>query len=147
LGKAVTRISDAALMMLTRYDWPGNVRELQNVIERAVVLSSDDAIAPADLPDELWLGGRESLPAAKAPPMTKALPAPGGGGRLRRGVAVRPKPASVARRVAVSSSDADEREQLVAALKEAEGNKAEAARLMGLPRSTFFSKLKKYGLG
>jgi DNA-binding NtrC family response regulator len=34
---------------LQRYDWPGNVRELENVIERAVVLSSGDTIQPEDL--------------------------------------------------------------------------------------------------
>jgi transcriptional regulator of acetoin/glycerol metabolism len=38
------------------------------------------------------------------------------------------------------------REQLVAALARAGGNKAEAARLLGVPRSTFFSRLKRHGL-
>ena len=35
------------------YDWPGNVRELQNIIERAVVMGSNDLITPADLSDLL----------------------------------------------------------------------------------------------
>ncbi|MCA9085527.1 MAG: hypothetical protein KDA81_15815, partial [Planctomycetaceae bacterium] len=39
-----------------------------------------------------------------------------------------------------------EREQMVAALEEAGGNKAEAARRLEMPRSTFYSKLKKYGI-
>ena len=39
-----------------------------------------------------------------------------------------------------------ERSRLAAALHECGGNKAQAARLLGLPRSTYFSKLKKYGL-
>jgi DNA-binding NtrC family response regulator len=43
-------VAPAALALLTQYDWPGNVRELENVIERAVVLSTGDAIEPRDLP-------------------------------------------------------------------------------------------------
>ena len=39
-----------------------------------------------------------------------------------------------------------ERELLLSALQQCRGNKARAARLLGLPRSTFFSKLKKHGL-
>jgi len=40
LGKVVSAVSTETMELLTRYDWPGNIRELQNVIERAVVLSS-----------------------------------------------------------------------------------------------------------
>ncbi|HKY72320.1 MAG TPA: hypothetical protein VJL88_10420 [Nitrospira sp.] len=42
-------IHPQAIDALRQYDWPGNVRELANVIERAVVLASDDAIAVDDL--------------------------------------------------------------------------------------------------
>jgi DNA-binding NtrC family response regulator len=38
---------------LLQYQWPGNVRELQNVIERAVSLSTGEAILPHDLPESL----------------------------------------------------------------------------------------------
>ena len=40
LGKEVNRISQETMRRLTTYSWPGNIRELQNVIERAVILSS-----------------------------------------------------------------------------------------------------------
>jgi formate hydrogenlyase transcriptional activator len=40
IGKSIERISAEALERLDAYDWPGNVRELENVIERAVILSS-----------------------------------------------------------------------------------------------------------
>jgi transcriptional regulator with PAS, ATPase and Fis domain len=43
------RLAPEALECLRLYDWPGNVRELENVIERAVVLSSGAAIQPEDL--------------------------------------------------------------------------------------------------
>ena len=53
--------------------------------------------------------------------------------------------------VAVSAGLGDEldhyeRERLSEALVRSRGNKAEAARMLGIPRSTFFSKLRKYGL-
>jgi DNA-binding NtrC family response regulator len=53
-------IAPAALALLMQYDWPGNVRELENVMERAVVLSTCAAIEPRDLPI------LESEPAAPA---------------------------------------------------------------------------------
>jgi formate hydrogenlyase transcriptional activator len=40
LGKKIEGISAAATERLTNYSWPGNVRELQNVIERAIILST-----------------------------------------------------------------------------------------------------------
>ena len=44
------RLSAAALALLQSYNWPGNVRELQNMIERAVVFSHDDVLAPTAFP-------------------------------------------------------------------------------------------------
>jgi formate hydrogenlyase transcriptional activator len=44
LGKPVKQVSDATLRRLMTYSWPGNIRELQNVIERAVVLSTGQVI-------------------------------------------------------------------------------------------------------
>ncbi len=43
------RLAPEALECLRLYDWPGNVRELENVIERAVVLTSGALIQPEDL--------------------------------------------------------------------------------------------------
>jgi len=47
------RITPEALRPLLAYSWPGNVRELENVIERAVVLSSGVEIGPELLPDQI----------------------------------------------------------------------------------------------
>jgi transcriptional regulator with GAF, ATPase, and Fis domain len=52
-GRLVVGISDAARAALVAYDWPGNVRQLGNVIERALVLGSDETIQLEDLPDEV----------------------------------------------------------------------------------------------
>jgi DNA-binding NtrC family response regulator len=60
-------ITDEAMRLLCGYRWPGNVRELKNLVERAVILS-DEAITPADLPDELRAPGA-------APPTALLRPA------------------------------------------------------------------------
>ncbi|MGY8805979.1 MAG: sigma 54-interacting transcriptional regulator, partial [bacterium] len=53
LGKQVRRISNDALDRLIGYSWPGNVRELQNVIERAVIVTEDERVAISHLPREI----------------------------------------------------------------------------------------------
>jgi len=49
LGRLSVSLSSEALDALCSYSWPGNVRELKNVLERAVLLSRDDVLAPDDL--------------------------------------------------------------------------------------------------
>ncbi|AHF89186.1 Fis family transcriptional regulator [Opitutaceae bacterium TAV5] len=49
-GKTINRITTPVINMLMNYHWPGNVRELENVIERAVILTEDDAIHGYHLP-------------------------------------------------------------------------------------------------
>src|SRR5262249_10517415 len=55
-GVAPLEVSAEALAILTAYDWPGNVRELENVIERAVAMTSGGALRPDDLPERLRSG-------------------------------------------------------------------------------------------
>jgi PAS domain S-box-containing protein len=50
-GKEFGRIDGRTLELFRSYDWPGNIRELQNVVERSVILSSDDVFCV----DEAWL--------------------------------------------------------------------------------------------
>jgi Nif-specific regulatory protein len=57
-GTPVPGISAQALGMLMRHHWPGNVRELENCIERAVLLTHDEAIQPHHLPPSCQTGGR-----------------------------------------------------------------------------------------
>jgi Nif-specific regulatory protein len=59
-NKTINRISTPAIDMLSAYHWPGNVRELENVIERAVIVATDDAINGHDLPPTLQLKNVES---------------------------------------------------------------------------------------
>jgi DNA-binding NtrC family response regulator len=51
--RPLRRLTPEALRPLLSYSWPGNVRELENVIERAVVLSSGTEIGPELLPDQI----------------------------------------------------------------------------------------------
>ena len=53
LGTPAKRISAEAMRLFERHTWPGNVRELENLIERAVALSTSDVITAADLPGAL----------------------------------------------------------------------------------------------
>jgi DNA-binding NtrC family response regulator len=48
-GKCVPGISEEGLQILQNYSWPGNIRELNNVIERAVILSTGENITVDDL--------------------------------------------------------------------------------------------------
>src|SRR6266571_3405598 len=52
-GKRITAISDRALDLLRNHTWVGNVRELRNVIERAVIVATDETLRAEHLPDEL----------------------------------------------------------------------------------------------
>src|SRR5207237_5945850 len=49
--KPLRQFTPAALKLLMDYDWPGNVRELENVVERAVVLSTQERVDVDLLPE------------------------------------------------------------------------------------------------
>ena len=129
-GRAVPEIDDDALAAIRAHHWPGNVRELRNVVERAVVMAEGPDIMLQDLPPELQAGiaTTDNAPVVVVPAL------------VGRNPARRNKKVDKAERLK------REREMLVRALADARGNKAEAARTVGLPRGTFLSKLKKLGL-
>ena len=59
--KALRGIDTEAQAILLQHDWPGNVRELSNVLERAVVLNQSGVIGRSDLPPHLTAGKQETL--------------------------------------------------------------------------------------
>jgi formate hydrogenlyase transcriptional activator len=79
-GKPVKRVPEETMRRLVSYSWPGNIRELQNVIERAVVLSTGDNLLVSDdlqpAPEPLMIfksGLPEPIPVSRAaPPSTES---------------------------------------------------------------------------
>jgi transcriptional regulator with GAF, ATPase, and Fis domain len=132
-GKQIDDIDEPALDALLHYQWPGNIRELENVIERAVVLAERDVIRLEDLPVDIQ---QHRAGRTRPPRETNQVPAAG-----RKPLATL-KPTASFREL----ESHEERRALLGALQQAGGNKARAAKLLGLPRSTFFSKLKKHAL-
>ena len=118
LGKPVRILTDEALEKLVAHRWPGNVRELENVIERAVILSSGPRLTPADLPANVT-----------APAAAHASGGDEGDLSLRR-----------ARR-------AVEVELIRRALEATGGNRTHAARRLGISHRALLYKLKEYGIG
>jgi two-component system response regulator PilR (NtrC family) len=63
MGKRVAKVSEEAMRHLEAFDWPGNVRQLENVIERAVAFETTEAVMPERLPEAIRRPGRaEPLP-------------------------------------------------------------------------------------
>ena len=56
MGRTIHGIAPEAYQILAHYPWPGNVRELQNVVRRAIALSTDAMIGPDDLPESIVVG-------------------------------------------------------------------------------------------
>jgi transcriptional regulator with GAF, ATPase, and Fis domain len=158
-GKALAGVEDDVLVRLKGYPWPGNVRELENVIERAVVVSEGPLVTVPDLPSELVAATYHPLPEmegealrsyAGSEHVTLAARAPYNAQQVAASAQkVASTLSGVKSAVQAERDDRErrEREQLVRALTAAGGNKAEAARALGMARSTFLSRLKKLGLG
>ncbi|WP_316205477.1 sigma-54 dependent transcriptional regulator [Bradyrhizobium sp. SZCCHNS3004] len=120
LNRPPIDISPAAIDLLQSHRWPGNVRELRNVIKRAVLLATDD-VMPSHLACSL---GRDcSARAGSQQRMTASS-------------------ASLRQRIR-SEVDVIERDAVFDALERAGGNKAEAARILGVDYKTYRVKLKK----
>ena len=116
-------IAADALEQLVRHDWPGNVRELENLIERLVVLRGQGEIGVADLPAGLR---------GSASPVGASPPGAAPGERLPQ--------AGVAFHEVVDRFEAD---LILQALERTHWNKNQAARLLGLNRTTLLEKIKK----
>jgi transcriptional regulator with GAF, ATPase, and Fis domain len=137
-GKPALQIEDEALLALKAAPWPGNIRQLENVVERAVVIAEGDCITLEHLPLEIL----EPVEVESTPETEDVLAELAVASVESRIEAPAPRGVRAER----AERERREREQLVHALATANGNKAEAARLLGMARSTFLSRLKKYGL-
>ena len=114
-------VTSEAMVHLWSYDWPGNVRELENMVERLVILSEDSIIDAPLLPPNLVTGTR----------MAEArIPTTLGENGVNLNALVREL----------------EGRMINEALKQTNGNKQAAARLLGLKRTTFSAKLRRCGV-
>ena len=117
-------LADETLRTMSEYFWPGNVRELENSIERACALSSGPVLRIGDMPTQLQdfhLHTWRTVPSAEA-------------------------------KKSSDSSDvtplADlERQAILDTLRQLNGDKLTAARLLGIGKTTLYRKLKEYGIG
>jgi DNA-binding NtrC family response regulator len=66
MGRPLVGLTPEAYQVMAAYSWPGNVRELQNIIRRAIALSSDDMIGLDDLPDSLIVQAGENRSGARS---------------------------------------------------------------------------------
>jgi len=118
-GKSVKGLSVQAEEFLLAYDWPGNVRELRNVIERAIILESDEIMQLEHLPLEIV---SKSTATPDVGSLTFILPPQG-----------------------IDIEDV-ERELINQALQATEGNQSQAARKLNLGIDAFRYRMKKFKL-
>jgi DNA-binding NtrC family response regulator len=118
-------LSDEALRTMMCYEWPGNVRELENSVERACALSSGPILHLGDLPTQLQQQGLEA----------------------RRVAASTTEPQAEGSAPCVTTLADLERQAIVAAIRTLHGDKLQAARLLGIGKTTLYRKLKEYGIG
>jgi DNA-binding NtrC family response regulator len=130
-GRDLTQIDDEAMLILKSHRWRGNIRELQNSLEHAVAVADGAVIMSFDLPRELLRAG---------PDLDETSD--------RHWSRVQPERREMLSGLRAERQERDrrEREHLVRTLAAADGNKARAARVLGLARSTLLSRLKKHGL-
>ncbi len=144
VGRMPARLHPEAERLLVGYAWPGNVRELRNVIERIVLLESDEEIRPEHLPSEVSRPAAGSAGIASAPASTGAPSASAaGGGGSAAAVAVGAvwfSPGVIMPLVEV------EMRAIQHALGCERGNKTRAAQALGISRQTLRTKLKEHAL-
>jgi DNA-binding NtrC family response regulator len=126
MQKRIQGLTPAAERLLLNARWDGNVRELKNVVERACMLTDATLVSERELAGafgpELAPAGFSSVPAA--------------GNRLR--------PASAGE--APAPLDAREREHILAVLRQVNGNRMAAAKLLGISRRALYRRLERHQL-
>ncbi|MEQ8787161.1 MAG: sigma-54 dependent transcriptional regulator [Pirellulaceae bacterium] len=115
--KTVKNVSPAVMRRFFDYDWPGNVRQLRNVVENMVVLDIDEVLDLDDLPPDLEVPAKEiDQQVNEGPGNLIGCP-----------------------------MDVIERWAITETLKLTNGNREEAARILGIGARTLYRKLDKYG--
>jgi two-component system response regulator AtoC len=116
------RISEEALDALMTYSWPGNVRELENTVHRAIILARESVITPQHI---VFTGA----PGKHDSNIDEDIEE-----KVAAGVKLKDIVAEV------------ERQAIEAALKQADGNRSQAAKQLGIYRRLLYAKIKEYDL-
>jgi two-component system response regulator AtoC len=130
-------VTAEAIAVLSAERWPGNVRQLQNFVERLVVLAQGKAITAEDARRELAPPVHFATQGSAHTPATE---------RAATGHAVDSAiPASAVLPLDTVLHEAEKR-AIERALRHSKGNRTLAARLLGVSRATFYTKLEEHGL-
>ena len=114
LSRGEMMFSEKAISLLMNYGWPGNIRQLQNAIQFAMIKCKNSFILPEHLPPEI-----QNAPSVKQ-------------------VQEREGPAKVGRKPKLTVADVEN------AMVRAGGNKAKAARILGVGRATLYNFLNSH---
>ena len=132
--KSVRGLADDTRRLLLTHNWPGNVRELKNSIERAMILEEEQLVRPVYLPFSVAESGGRTV-------FEQTAPADGGqalaNGRMLPRLYI-PEGGT--------SLEEVERAMVELAMRQANGNQTQAARLLDISRDALRYKLKKFGL-
>nr|WP_255783334.1 sigma 54-interacting transcriptional regulator [Oceanobacillus alkalisoli] len=113
---AVKQLTSDAMKAFIHYNWPGNVRELMNMMERLVILTEGDKIGSEHLPSYM-IDYHAVQNNNKSPAVQLKM-----------------------------NEETAEKQLIKVALEQANGNKTEAAKMIGIHRTTLYQKINKYGL-
>jgi len=135
-AKPLRQFTPSAMKLLMDYDWPGNVRELENVVERAVVLSTQERVDVDLLPESVR--SKEIVRGVRLQLSEFLPPLPGEPGS--RSAADQPAPSLF------QIMDEIERRIIVDMLERTGWNQTEAAERFLVPLSTLNQKIKRLGI-
>ncbi|MGE5125354.1 MAG: sigma-54 interaction domain-containing protein, partial [Betaproteobacteria bacterium] len=123
-GRAL-RFSPDALRLLLEHAWPGNVRELENALEYAVAVCKGQTILPEDLPGEIAAGAHDAAPARTFTAVVSPQPSPSQGA------------------AAPAEADAVDAARIRGALEACHWRRHEAARVLGISRTTLWRRMRE----
>lgn len=158
-GVTARSISEEAMTRLQAHAWPGNVRELENALHRAMVVCKGEVILSRDLPSEIAADTADGPPqanntSASTPLPPSAGPQPAGPGPSPAAAEKEGDVATLARALfqiarqqnKLKVIPAVERELIIQALLETQGNQVQAAKLLGITRATLRKRIEKFNI-
>ena len=121
-GKNILGFTPEAMRLMLLHAWPGNIRELRNSVEYAFVLARGKSIGPEHLPEKIT----------------------GYNAGNHKPLGIKPhRPSPVSGTITVGQS---EKQLLMDALQEADGNQTRAGKILGVSRVTGWKRIKKHGI-